>query len=205
MSQEDFNGSSEQPISDTPEIEPLMDDVATPVEPVTPIHKEEPSKPKPPSKANRFFRKVMLYLIGILSVFLVGFITAWYFKVVPLNQALEDVRAEVATDVASLEAQIADDEIRFHLMNALVDVYSARVALAAEDTPGVRVALAGTDERLGLVEDSVIEDSADAVASLRERLDAVLQTVEEDPAAADRILERLASNLLTLERSLFGE
>lgn len=205
MSQEEFDGSSAQPISDMPEVEPVLEDAAAPVEPERQMEKEAPAKPKPPSKASRFFRKVMLYLIGILSVFLIGFIAAWYTQVVPQRQAEERVRAEVAAEIAALESELAENELRFHLMNALVDVYSARIALGAEDVAGVRVALAGTDDRLALVEEALADDSADAVAALRERLDEVLETVADDPAAADLILDRLATNLLTLERSMYGE
>jgi len=214
MSQEDLIDTSAQPGGDP--LENTNNTASQPAaadapetrapEPGVVAPKPEPAAPKPPSRVNRFFRKVMLYIIGVLCVFMVGYISAFYLQVIPARQSEAEARAAVSAEIETLQAEIAASERHFHLMNALVDVYSAQVALVAEDSAGVRAALAGTDDRLQMVEVAQGDDSANALAALRTQLSTVLASVDDsDLAGAGAGLERLASNLLALERSMFGE
>ena len=213
MSQEDLIDTSEQPGGDplentynTASQPAAAEEPMLPPEPGIAAPKPEPAAPKPPSRVNRFFRKVMLYSIGVLSIFMVGYITAFYLQVIPARQSESEAQAAVSTEIEALEAEIAAGERHFHLMNALVNVYSAQVALVAEDSAGVRAALAGTDDRLQLVEEAQEDDSANALAALRTQLSTVLASIDDnDLAGAGAGLERLASNLLALERSMFDE
>ncbi|MBN2554913.1 MAG: hypothetical protein JXA97_03150 [Anaerolineales bacterium] len=214
MSQEDLIDTSAQPGGDplentydsAPQSAAAAESGMQAPEPGIAEPKPEPVAPKPPSRMSRFFRKVMLYSIGVLCIFLVGYITAFYLQVIPARQSEGEARAAVSAEIEALQAEIAEGERHFHLMNALVDVYSAQVALVAEDSAGVRAALAGTDDRLQLVEETQEDDSANALAALRTQLSTVLASIDDnDLVAAGAGLERLASNLLALERSMFGE
>ncbi len=82
---------------------------------------------------------------------------------------------------------------------------SARLAVEQEDMVSARAALASTDERLAVLEAGLSGQNAEVVAGMRERLGLVLDELGDDAFAARRDLEVLANNLLTLERSLFGE
>lgn len=207
MSQEDFSDAAAEPAEEL-ESEMMVSEEIVAEEPevhAPPPPKPEPPAAKPPSRASRIFRKVMLYLIGILIMFMLGFIAAWYFQVIPARQAAEEAQNMVVEEIDQLEAQIAEDELHFHLLNALVDVYSAQVAIGQEDAAGVRAALAGTDDRLAMVEETLEDDSASAIAALRTQLETVIGMIDEDLGAANTGLERLASNLLAFERSMYGE
>jgi len=209
MSQEDFSDGAPEPVREfagddltPPGMEVEEPEVMSPAPPKT-----EPSvaQQKAPSKASRLFRKVMLYLIAGLVFFSLGIVATWYVKVIPVQQEAETARTAVVEEIARLEAQIAEDDLHFHLLNSLVDVYSAQVAIGQEDAAGVRAALAGTDSRLEMVETALEDDSASAIAALRAQLERVIDAIDGDLESATSGLERLASNLLAFERSMYGE
>jgi len=84
-------------------------------------------------------------------------------------------------------------------------VSSARVAFGQDDLVGIRAALAGTDERLANLQEGLGADGTAAVQAIRDQLAGLLESLGQDSLSLDQDLERFASNLLALERSLFSE
>lgn len=183
---------------------------------------EEPSEEQP-VRMRPFLRRALLWLVGLLGVFALGVAATWFTQVTRLqreNAALQEeiaaVEAEAETEIASireelgaeieaLNERLAESELEIELLNALVDVSSAQVAFKLGDEVGVRAALAGTDDRLAMLQRELSPDGAAAVDALRERLETVLDELGSDTDAVEEELERLSVNLLALERSLFGD
>jgi hypothetical protein len=183
---------------------------------------EQPSEEQP-ARMRPFLRRALLWLVGLLGVFALGIAATWFTQVMRLqreNAALGEeiaaVEAEAETEIASIREQLgaeikalneslAESELEIELLNALVDVSSAQVAFELGDEVGVRAALAGTDDRLAMLQRELSPDGAAAVDALRERLETVLDELGSDSDAVEEELERLSVNLLALERSLFGD
>jgi hypothetical protein len=184
----------------------------------------KPDEPKPPSRIGIFFRKALRWTTGLLFVFGLGVVTTWFVRVHPQNLEIADLdnrlqAAEIA--VGELESHIATlmplaeeneklmgeitiIEMHVDVMKALVDVTSAERALLLEDPVTAKASLSGTDARLAILQEELEGDDQETLEGIRTRLTLVLEGLEEDPATALSDLGVLSSNLVALERSLFG-
>ncbi len=189
--------------------------------------KKKVKKQKPPSgrmeRAKGFLRKLGMWVLGLAGVFALGVGVAWFTLVRDLrtekadlqeqvaaleaeSATIEDsLRAECDAEIEDIQAQADEANLQVQLVNALVDMSSARVALGQDDLVGIRAALAGTDERLASLQAGLGADGTTAVQALREQLADLLDNLGQDALSLDQDLERLTSNLLALERSLFSE
>ena len=192
-------------------------DSLRPVEP-------KPDEPKPPSRIGRFFRKALRWFTGLIVVFGLGVGTTWFVRVQPMNKQIEDLRnqlqaAEITVDeleslVAeyqslerekeAVESELLDTQLHVDIMRILVDVVSAELALANDDIVTAKASLTGTDTRLADLQERLQGEDQQTIEGMRTRLALVLDELEEDAFAAMSDLEVLASNLVALERSLFG-
>lgn len=217
--QQNDEGTLQSPADFDREAEPVIEvDTYTPAgaEPIA-----EP--PKGPGRVRRFIRRVLMWAIVILGVFALGVGATWVTQVRRLQSekqslqdqvqelqaeesaALEVLREQQRIEIETLQEEIDAANLHIQLVNALVDVSSARVALGQEDLVGVRTALAGTDERLSKLQNELGADGVTAVKALRDQLASLLDDLGEDPALTDQDLERMIANLLALERSVFSE
>jgi len=191
--------------------------------PVEPLEEAEPLEPEAPRPG--LLRKILIWAVAILLVFGLGVGATWLTQVQPqrdrvanLESRAADAEAQVGelqaevtrlspfeSESETLRAQLTHISQHLDLLYVLVDVTSAQLAMAQEDTIAAKAALSGTDIRLGSLGSTLGAAEASTVRGLRERLALVLEEVETDEFAARRDLEILANNLLSLERSLFGE
>ncbi len=187
-----------------------------------PLPDGEAMETKEDSRARRFVKRAFRWLVMLLVVFTLGVVAMQFVRVRPLtdernglNQSLaealatqKDLRAEldrlegVEDENQELIRSLQQTEARLAVLNILVDVTRAQLALAQEDAANVAAALQETGEKLNLLRDLI---GADELTGLRERLVLVLSEVDEDPFAAKRDLEILANTLLEIERELSGE
>lgn len=214
---------------ESPVIEPVEAEIEAPEvkpvvmegEPVELLEEEEPAEP--PSKLRRFMSRALRWVTLFMVVFACGVAVTWVVQVRPGSEQIGSLRAELESSqnqIDSLESEVESlrplegensslrDEItkitqRMDLLSVLVDVTTAQLAIAQEDPLAAKAALAGTDDRLMALDVELI--GADTVDGLRNRLALVLEEVDDNEFAAQRDLQILASNLLSLERSLFGE
>lgn len=214
---------------ESPVIEPVEAEIEAPeVEPVVmegePVELLEEAEPvKPPSKLRRFMSRALRWVTGFMVVFACGVAVTWVVQVRPGLEQIGSLRAELESaqnqidslegeveslhplegENSSLRNEITTTKQRMDLLSVLVDVTTAQLAIAQEDPIAAKAALAGTDDRLIALDVELI--GADTVEGLRNRLALVLEEVDDNAFAAQRDLQILASNLLSLERSLFGE
>jgi len=187
---------------------------------------EEPKAPTEreakDSRVGGFLKRALRWLVIFLVVFTLGIVAMQFVRVGPLtderdslSQALaeaqatqQDLQAEidrlegVEQENRALTETLQQTEVKLALLNILVDVTRAQLALAQEDPLRVAAALQGTGEKLATLRD-LMGDSD--LGGIRERLVLVLSEVDGDPFAAERDLEILANTLLEIERDLSGE
>ncbi len=136
-------------------------------------------------------------------------------------QAAEEQVAELEDQILALEGQIDDlnplateneqllsaqDQFELHIaiLNVRVDVSNALLALAGDDPARARVVLDKTGEALERVSSLLPVDQREMVTSMEQRLELVLDEIEDAPYAAQSDLDVLAKSLLELEDALFG-
>mgnify|MGYP001152442738 CR=1 FL=1 len=173
----------------------------------------------------RRLRRFLVWTVGLLLLFALGVVAAWFLQIKPMreqNRVLQIDLAEAQQTVDSLtseveilrpleaenealEEQVAELESHIFLLDVLVDVSEAQLALVEEDPIAAKDALQGTAERLQQLEERLSGANAETVRGMSERLALALEEVETDEFAARRDLEILANNLIALEQRLFGE
>ncbi|GMR10467.1 MAG: hypothetical protein BMS9Abin28_1288 [Anaerolineae bacterium] len=184
----------------------------------------EPDTPeaKAESRVGRFLKRVFRWAVLLLVIFTLGVMALEIVQVRPLRaerNRLDQSLAEAAATQQELQAEIdrldgveAENQVlaesirqaeaRLVLLNVLVDITRAQLALAQKDPVRVAAALKDTGEKLRSLRDLL---GPTEIEGLRERLVLVLSEVDGDPFAAERDLEILANTLLEIEREQSGE
>jgi hypothetical protein len=223
MNLDEFQIPDEQP-----EVEPSTPEEVVPdIKPIS-VDEEPPElaeevQPLPPSKISRFLSRALRWVTGFVVVFALGMAATWATKVSPLTKQINSLQQELGSTQAqleaaqseveliqpledanaSLQAEIAKSEQRMDLLSVLVDVTTAQLAMAQDDPIAAKASLAGTDERLMMLDEDLV--GGDTVEGLRNRLALVIDELDTNAFAAQRDLQILSNNLISLERSLFGK
>jgi hypothetical protein len=211
------SGEGENSIFEDDPIKPAPWEALRPVVP-------KPDEPKPPSRIGIFFRKALRWTTGLIFIFGLGVVTAWFVRVQPQDVQIEDLNNRInaaETSVAELESQISslmplavenesilmelsDTQKHVDVMSILVDVTSAELALLRDDLVTAKASLSGTEARLAALQDVFEGEDEQTIEGMRARLSLALEALEEDTETAVSDLSVLSSNLVALERSLFG-
>lgn len=175
-----------------------------------------------PSRIGKFLRAALRWITGLMTIFAFGVALTWFMRVRPLEEQAKVLKAERETateQVVNLEAELeglrtveAENktltdsltlaEHRLMLLDLLVDVKSAQLALAADDIDTVRSVLVGVGLKLDKLAGALSDDYADSVQAMQERLDLLSSELDGQIFAARNDLEVLAESIEALERSL---
>jgi len=156
----------------------------TPPENVAASTKAEKTQP---GRLGRFFRKVLTWLVVLAIVFLAGFVTDHYLRYKPLQD-------ELKTATAHLE-----------LVQVLVDVSNARLALSLNDVVGAKAVLSDTQPRLDNLLPRIAIFDSNLAQSMPQRLSLIRSGLERDPETAKIDLELFTKDLLAIEAALFND
>jgi DNA repair ATPase RecN len=202
--------------------EPRISEPQVPVEePAVGSEQDQIKKDGGPRRLRRF----LLWTVGLLVLFALGVVAAWFLQIQPMReqnrtlrsdltdaqQQVESLSSEVdrlkpfEAESEALKEQVAQLESHIFLLDVLVDVSKAQLGLVEEDAIAAKDALQGTGDHLKQLEERLSGPDAEAVRGMSERLALALEEVESDEFAARRDLEILANNLIALEQRLFGE
>jgi uncharacterized phage infection (PIP) family protein YhgE len=138
------------------------------------------------------------------------------------NQAISDLQAKLeklntttqeANDrVASLEdgrktlqEELDTTTAHLELLQVLVDINNARLALFLDDMEGAKAALANTSQKLDNLTPRITEFDPNLAQSMPQRLSLIITGLERDPETAKIDLELLTKNLLDIEAALFAD
>jgi uncharacterized protein HemX len=119
--------------------------------------------------------------------------------------AAKDQVAALESDKEALQSELDDADTHLELLQVLVDVSNARLALANGDVPAAKVALKNTSQRLESLSPRIAAVDANLAGSMPHRLALILSGLDNDTETAKVDLELLTGNLLDVEAALFGK
>ncbi len=200
-----------------------------------PASKPDPvPAPAKPAKAqlgrfHRFWRTSLIWLAVVAVAFLAGVLIFNFVRYQPLNEKFVQTQNELAQsnqNVSDLEAKLAaaSDKVtalendnqalqteldgantHLKLLQVLVGVNNARLALVDEDVPAAKAALENTAQQLDSFTPRIAEVDVNLAESIPQRLTLILSGLESDIETAKVDLELLTGSLLDAEAVLFGE
>ena len=101
------------------------------------------TKPKT-SASGQFFRALLRWITAIAFVFCLGVLAVWFVRVRPESEQI----SQMETKIFTLQKELNGPQPQVQILQSLLEVSQAQVALAQGDTAGVPQALSGTDSRL---------------------------------------------------------
>lgn len=115
-------------------------------------------------------------------------------------ESLEDANTQLLAEQDGLNLHIA-------ILDARLDVASAQLALSGLEPDSARalILLNKTTLKLDRIGDFLTTEQLENITNMKQRLELVLNEIENDPTAAQYDLEKLATDLLQLEDALIGE
>ena len=178
----------------------------------------------PESRFERFLRRALRWLVGLLIVFVLGALTSGLLLYRPVQQERDRLQAEfdaANNQIVELETQVASlklsenkikalqgelDQASLHviLLSALSDVNAARLALVNDDQAGAKVHLTNTPATLKDLESLLGTNHREIVLDMQSRLKLAIDEMAKDDFAAQSDLGVLATNLVQLENIFFA-
>lgn len=226
----DNKNAVQQPDQSPPE----MIEVAAPPAAETAATSTKEEKPRP-SRPQRFFRKVLIWLVIIVIVFSAGMAADHFLRYKPLSDAhvenqtaldqaqqdLSDMQAgidelniinqEAGDTIAKLENEkkALQDEIEtttthLELLQVLVDVSNARVALFLDDVEEAKATLVNTQQRLEKLLPRIAEYDPALAQDMPQRLNLIISGLDRDTETVIIDLELITGDLLDIEEAVFG-
>jgi F0F1-type ATP synthase membrane subunit b/b' len=189
----------------------------------------------PETKVGRVLRPLVRWLGWAVGFFALGVLAAYLTLYQPAvksltqnqaalsadleeaNQQLADTKQELSDAQASLDgctndtqAMISDRDqalARAALVEVLMDVTNARMALENKDNARARTELMETQQDLDRLSESIkpLGKSSELTSLMEDRLNLVLKELSRDSQNAQTDLEALYNTLLQLNKVLFGE
>ena len=190
-----------------------------------------PAKPAKPQlgRFRRIWRTSLIWLAVVAVAFLAGVLTFNFMRYQPLNELLKQTQTELTQsnqNTSNLEAKLATasnkvttlendnqalqselDTATTHLelLQALVDVNNARLALVDGDVLAAKASLENTSAKLEVLAPYIAEVDTNLAQSMPQRLALILAGLDSDIETAKVDLELLTGNLLDVEAALFDE
>jgi uncharacterized protein (DUF3084 family) len=215
----DMQAKAPEPAPVQPEPTSKPDPQSAPIKPVKPA----------PGRFRRIWRTALIWLAVVAVAFLAGMLTFNFMRYKPLNETLTQTQTELAQaqqSIGDLEPKLAaanekitaledDNEAiqseldtattHLELLQVLVDVSNARLALADGDVPAAKTALQNTSQRLESLAPRIAVVDTNLAESMPQRLTLILSGLDSDVETAKVDLELLTGNLLDAEAALFGQ
>lgn len=183
-----------------------------------PIESHETESEATPSRLAAMLRSLLRWGTAVLIVFALGAIATLYIRVRPLASEVDEFQAQadqLSSELSSaqseldrlrpLEADFEEAQLRLDLLRILLDVTSARLALAEEDALTARFSLSGTEDALQSLSSKLTGNQASDLEAMQSRLRLVLDELEDDQFAARSDLEVIANWVVSLERDIIEE
>lgn len=215
---EEMNDTAIEPGADSaaePAAEPPLE--PSPPEPSTAPAEPPPGKPQP-SRFQRFLRKALLWITFMAIFFLAGVVALQVLRLRPTESRLEIVESQLEQanqKLSQLESFEAENQIlleeletttaHLELLQVLVDVNTARLALITGDQETAEKALEGTDKHLETILLQIASFDSTLAETLPQRLNLIKSNILTDPDTAAVDFDLLMKDLLKVETALFSE
>lgn len=122
-----------------------------------------------------------------------------------LNQEAEDTIAKLESEKQALQDEIETTTTHLKLIQVLVDVSSARVALFLEDVEEAKDTLINTQGRLEELLPRIAEYDPALAQDMPQRLNLIISGLDRDTETVIIDLELITGDLLDIEKALFGD
>jgi chromosome segregation ATPase len=191
----------------------------------------DPAKPAKPQlgRFHRFWRTSLIWLAVVALAFLAGVLIFNFLRYQPLNERLNQTQDELTQsnqNISNLEAKLTttsnkvtilenDNQVlqseldtattHLELLQVLVDVNNARLALVDGDVLAAKASLKNTSAKLEVITPRIAEVDTNLAQSIPQRLALILAGLDSDIETAKVDLELLAGNLLDVETALFDK
>jgi hypothetical protein len=119
----------------------------------------------------------------------------WFLRVRPQSEQISQMQTKIFT----FQKQLNGPQPQVEILQSLVDVSKAQVALAQGETAGVQQDLSGTDALLAQLQTELPSDQSQTLQAARTRLSMVLGEASSNGLAARNDLEVLANLLASLQ------
>jgi hypothetical protein len=184
---------------------------------------------KPKTKRERpLLRKILLWCAGCVVLFLAGMLTLYFVRYQPLNQTLIQVQKELTVanqakndlekalaaaddklttltgDNETLQSELDITTTRLDLLQMLVAVDNARLALTQNDVEGAKAALKEAPNQLEGLLPSIAGYDAGMAESMPQRLALIIGELDRDVETARIDLELFTNDLLEINTALAG-
>lgn len=180
-------------------------------------------------RIRRIWRTSLIWLAVVAVAFLAGVLIFNFLRYQPLNERLNQTQSELTQsnqDFSDLEAELAaasnkvtilenDNQVfqseldtattHLELLQALVDINNARLALVDGDVLAAKASLENTSRTLEFLAPHIAEVDTNLAQSMPQRLALILAGLDSDIETAKVDLELLTGNLLDVEAALFDE
>lgn len=183
---------------------------------------QTPPKPKPESKMRRLLRRLFRWILGILIIFGLGFVTASWLLYRPARHAAE--KAQAAAEAASRQAEVAQGQLlevqaqvkdlqhqlqqaqeaaqaaqlKEVMAEAYANAYALRLALKDDDATGAHLHAEALAKALDALKNLVPPEHQAVVVDLQKQI-ADVQAKLDSPNYADRQVRNIIHNLTTLK------
>ena len=141
---------------------------------------------KQPGRLRQFFRKALIWLVVLAIFYLAGIVTDYYFRYKPLQNELNTATAHS------------------ELLQVLVDVSNARLALSLNDVAGAKAALVNTQPRLDKLLPRIAIFDASLAQSMPQQLNLIVTGLDRNPETVKIDLELFNQDLHEIETALFN-
>ena len=171
---------------------------------------------KEPTKFQKFLRKALIWLGVGAVLFLAGFLTFYFTLYRPNQDALKETKAQltqVENDLQSVQTKLDNANQRIEnlqsadahrvLLEVVVDIYAARLALSQDDAVAAKSTLSNTDETLNEVLDAISAFDATLAETLPKRLNLIVTNIDSDPEKAIADCDLMIDDLLKVEIALY--
>ncbi|MCJ7735019.1 MAG: protein bicaudal D homolog [Anaerolineales bacterium] len=122
-----------------------------------------------------------------------------------LNQEAGDNIAKLETDKKALQDEIEATTTHLKLLQVLVDVSNARVALFLENVEEAKTSLVNTQQRLENLLPRITEYDPTLAQDMSQRLNLIISGLDRDIETVKIDLELITKDLLGIEEAMFGD
>lgn len=170
---------------------------------------EETEAVKEPTKFQQFLRNALIWLGVIAGGFLAGFLTFYFVLYQPKAAALEEAESQVQglqsqLDTVNSQLEMLEDaDTHRSLLEAMVDAYDARLAMAQENVVAAKSALSGTTATLEEITDEIEAFDSGLASALPQRIELIRTNLDRDLETAIADCDQLIEDLIEVEQALF--
>lgn len=122
-----------------------------------------------------------------------------------LNQEAAGAITKLENEKKALQDQIETTTTHLELLQVLVDVSNARVALFLDDVEEAKATLVNTQQRLEKLLPSIAEFDPVLAQDMPQRLNLIISGLDRDTETVIIDLELITKDLLGIEAAVFGE